>query len=168
MDSIKLIGCIGLLFAGLCGKAADNKEGIELYQSGMYDVSKIYFLKNLETIVPEQKMEAYYYLGENYVMLGQIDSARIYYEKGMEIQPEYPYNRIGIVMLKLKEAEEEAEDIFKEVLKTKGYKKDVRLQVALAGLIIMPVIGKKRWNIYNKLRSMMLKADYPIYWREIF
>ena len=132
MDSIKLIGCIGLLFAGLCGKAADNKEGIELYQSGMYDVSKIYFLKNLETIVPEQKMEAYYYLGENYVMLGQIDSARIYYEKGMEIQPEYPYNRIGIGMLKLKEAEEEAEDIFKEVLKTKGYKKDVRLQVALA------------------------------------
>ena len=29
MDSIKLIGCIGLLFAGLCGKAADNKEGID-------------------------------------------------------------------------------------------------------------------------------------------
>ncbi|WP_294140998.1 tetratricopeptide repeat protein [uncultured Sanguibacteroides sp.] len=161
MNSIKLIGCISLLFAGVWVKAAGNKEGIDLYQSGMYDVSKMYFLKNLEVVAPEQKMEAYYYLGENYVALGQPDSARIYYEKGIEVQPEYPYNYIGIGKLTLKKDAKKAEDIFEEALKIKGYKKNVRLRLALAQAYFYTGDREKAMEYIQQAKEYDSKSGLP-------
>ena len=65
-------------------KAADNRVGIDFYESGMMGSAKIFFLNNLPALTdPSARAEAYYYLGECYLTLGQRDSARFYYDKGV-------------------------------------------------------------------------------------
>ena len=101
-------------------KAADNRVGIDFYESGMMGSAKIFFLNNLPALTdPSARAEAYYYLGECYLTLGQRDSARFYYDKGVAVQPDYPYNRIGQGGLKLKNDPSGAESLFKEALGTK-------------------------------------------------
>lgn len=108
---------------------ADNKTGINLYGSGLYGASKLFFLKQVN-LAPDA--EACYYLGESYSMLGQADSALIYYQKGLGISPDYPYNLVGLGKLKVKSAPEEALALFDQATALKGYKKNADLQVAIA------------------------------------
>jgi tetratricopeptide (TPR) repeat protein len=121
-----------LLVAGFASMA-DNTTGINFFDSGMYNASRVYFLKKLNTIsTPAEKAEAYYYLGESYLMLNKQDSARFYFEKGRETLPSDPYNQIGLGGFVLKEDVKKAEAIFKEILSGRLYKKDVNVHVAIA------------------------------------
>lgn len=114
-------------------KAADNRVGIDLYESGMIGAAKVFFLNNLPVLTDNDgQAEACYYLGECYLMLEQRDSARFYYDKGVALQPEYPYNRVGQATLKIKNDPTGAEALLKDAVGTKGYKKDATLQVAIA------------------------------------
>lgn len=130
MKIVKMTAC--LLVAGFAS-VADNTTGINFFESGMYNASKVYFLKKLNSIpTPEEKAEAYYYLGESYLMLGKQDSARFCFEKGREVLPSDPYNQIALGGFLLKEDVKKAEAIFKEVLSGRLYKKDANVHVAVA------------------------------------
>lgn len=113
-------------------KATENKVGIDLYESGMIGAAKAFFLDNLkqqrEGIL---QAETCYYLGECYWVSGFRDSAEMYYRKGIEFMPDYSYNRIGLVGLKLgKDAD--GEELFKEAFTNKKDKKDAGVQLAIA------------------------------------
>ncbi|MDR0728856.1 MAG: hypothetical protein LBF19_01860 [Prevotellaceae bacterium] len=135
MRILKTISCAGLALASIAGHAGDN-TGVDLYESGMFNVSKIYFLKQLNiSATPEAKAEACYYLGENYLQLNHPDSAVYYYQLGVELLPSYPFNQIGLQKLALKnltgkDALKKAEAAFKEIIKTD--KKNIRLPLAVA------------------------------------
>ena len=129
----KLIICgLFCLLAATSVKAADNKVGINLYESGMIGAAKVFFLDNLKQ---QQEgvlqAETCYYLGECYLVLGLRDSAGIYYQKGIEFMPDYSYNRIGLVGLKLGK-DVNGEELFKEVFTSKKDKKDAGVQLAIA------------------------------------
>ena len=129
----KLIICgLFCLLAATSVKAADNKVGIDLYESGMIGAAKAFFLDNLKQ---QQEgvlqAETCYYLGECYLVLGLRDSAGIYYQKGIEFMPDYSYNRIGLVGLKLGK-DVNGEELFKEVFTSKKDKKDAGVQLAIA------------------------------------
>ena len=113
-------------------KATENKVGIDLYESGMIGAAKAFFLDNLkqqrEGIL---QAETCYYLGECYWVSGFRDSAEIYYRKGIEFMPDYSYNRIGLVGLKLGK-DVDGEELFKETFTNKKDKKDAGVQLAIA------------------------------------
>ena len=131
MNTLKIVGCASLLFASIVSMA-DNKTGIYLYESGMYSASKAYFLKNINTLPQEDQAEAYYYLGESYMMLERTDSAKFYFQKGVAIAPEYPYNQIGLATFMLKTNAKEVEGTFKGLLSAKENKKDANIRLAIA------------------------------------
>ncbi|MDR1681585.1 MAG: tetratricopeptide repeat protein [Prevotellaceae bacterium] len=164
MKILKTISCAGLLLASVAGRAGDN-TGIDLYESGMYNVSKIYFLKQLNTAAtPEAKAEACFYLGENYLQLNQPDSAAYYYRQGVELLPSYPFNQIGIQKLALKnmtgkEALKKAEAAFKEIIKTD--KKNIRLPLAVARAYVYAGNTAKAADFIKDAKKVDGKSGLP-------
>ncbi|MDR3351266.1 MAG: hypothetical protein LBN98_06485 [Prevotellaceae bacterium] len=142
MNAVKITICACLFGAGFLTAKADNTIGINLYESGMYSSSKIYFLKQLNAASsPDEKAEACYYLGKSYLKLERPDSAAYYFSLGSEISATYPFNNIGTSMLALAElAKQDAivnkveqkaiETAFKEAIKAD--KKNIRLPLAVA------------------------------------
>ncbi|MDR3133467.1 MAG: hypothetical protein LBU42_05525 [Prevotellaceae bacterium] len=141
MNVLKITSCICLLGAGFLTSKADNTTGINLYESGMYSSSKVYFLKQLNAVSsPEEKAEACYYLGKSYLKLSQPDSAFYYFSLGVEASATDPFNKIGSSMLVLEEFSRKGE-LTKEMQKTietafkdaiKADKKNIRLPLAVA------------------------------------
>ena len=149
-----------LLSAGV--KAADNRVGIDLYESGMTGAAKMFFLSNFSALTDKsEQAEACYYLGECYLTLGQRDSARFYYDKGVVVQPGYPYNRIGQGGLTLKDDPSGAESLFKEALGTKGYKKDATLQVAIARAYLHAGDVAKTTEYLNRAKELNDQSGLP-------
>jgi tetratricopeptide (TPR) repeat protein len=121
---------------------ADNRTGINLYESGMYSAAKVFFLKqyNNGNTSPEEKAETCYYLGETYLKLNQPDSALFYYNKGLETLPADPFNKIGTSKLNLKELSSKGTltkemakitgEAFNEAIKTD--KKNIKILLAVA------------------------------------
>ncbi|MDR2804769.1 MAG: hypothetical protein LBB85_03880, partial [Dysgonamonadaceae bacterium] len=141
MNVLKITSCVCLLGAGFLTGKADNVTGINLYESGMYSSSKVYFLKQLNAAAsPDEKAEACYYLGKSYLKLNLPDSAAYYFSLGTTTSATYPFNTIGTSMLALdelakkgggnKEEQKAIETAFKEAIKAD--KKNVRLPLAVA------------------------------------
>lgn len=143
-------------------KAADNRVGIDLYESGMIGAAKVFFLNNLPVLTDNDgQAEACYYLGECYLMLEQRDSARFYYDKGVALQPEYPYNRVGQATLKIKDDPTGAEALLKDAVGTKGYKKDATLQVAIARAYLHEKDVAKAMEHVNRAKELDGKSGLP-------
>lgn len=154
----------GLLFLlmSVGMRAADNKTGINLYESGMCGAAKVFFLTNLKTLQdPNIQAEAYYYLGECYSIMGPMDSARVCYEKGIVLQPENPYNQVGLGKLKLKSDANGAEVLLKEALGAKGFKKDVGLQLAVARAYLFAGDRTKAMEYVNRAKEYDAKSGRP-------
>jgi tetratricopeptide (TPR) repeat protein len=121
---------------------ADNRTGVNFYESGMYRTAKVFFLKqwNNANTSPEEKAETCYYLGETYLKLNKPDSAKFYYDKGLEAWPADPFNKIGTSKLTLKEVSSKGaltkeqkktiEESFHSAIKTD--KKNIRIILAVA------------------------------------
>lgn len=132
-----VIPMLFLLTMVLSIKATENKTGINLYRSGLYGPAKVFFLKQEKALTdPAQKTEACYYLGNSYLMLGMPDSAAVYYQKGVEIAPEYPYNYIGQGKLQMKVNQTAGKALLEQAESMKGYKKDAAVlsEIAVAYL----------------------------------
>ncbi|MDR2806393.1 MAG: hypothetical protein LBB85_12310, partial [Dysgonamonadaceae bacterium] len=140
MKTLKIISCACFVLASwTC--MADNRTGINLYESGMYRTAKVFFLKQWNNAAsPEEKAETCYYLGETYLKLNKPDSASFYYNKGLEALPTDPFNKIGTTKLTLKEFSSKG-TLTKETKKTiddsfsnaiKINKKDIRIILAVA------------------------------------
>ena len=154
----------GLFFSllSVSVKAADNRVGIALYESGMTGAAKVFFLDNLPTLTDNVgQAEACYYLGECYLTLGQRDSAGFYYDKGVGLQPDYPYNRVGQASLKLNDDPSGAEALLKDALGTKGYKKDATLQIAIARAYLHAGDAAKAMEHVNKAKELDDKSGLP-------
>jgi tetratricopeptide (TPR) repeat protein len=163
MRIIKTISCAGLMLASLVS-LADN-TGVRLFESGMYEVAKIYFLKQLQTSsTPEEQAEACFYLGETCLQFNQPDSAKLYYQKGAELLPTYPFNQIGLEKLALKGITEKnalkaADASFKEIIKVN--KKDIRLPLAVAQAYIYAGNTEKTNSYIKDAKKVDNKSGLP-------
>jgi tetratricopeptide (TPR) repeat protein len=130
-ETKKLLGLAGvLLIFSASAFAGNNEKGIEYYRAELYGAAKTFFLQQTNQ-TPTEQAENYYYLGQTYYKLEQVDSAKYLYNKAIETDPEYPFGYVGVGSLELKKGNlKQAEDLFK---KAAGYaKKDPSVHTTIA------------------------------------
>ena len=115
--------------------AGSNEKGIEYYRADLYGAAKIFFLQQTNQS-PSEQAENYYYLGQTYYQLNQEDSASYYYQKAIELFPEYPFGYIGEGMLQLKKGNAKgADELFKKA--NSFAKKDPSVQTTIAEVYVL-------------------------------
>ena len=120
--------CISGIFA------SSNEKGIDLYRAELYDAAKIFFLQQTNQSRVEQA-ENYYYLGQTYYRLQQNDSAAYFYNKAIEVDPEYSFGYIGQGMMALTSNDAKGADaLFKKAIGLA--KKDPSVQTSIAEVYI--------------------------------
>ena len=102
-----------LLVSAANSFAGSNEKGIEYYRAGLYGAAKIYFMQQQNLSATEQA-EAWYYLGQTHYKQNQPDSARYFYQKAVEVDPEYPFGYVGLGELEVKSNPKSADDLFKK------------------------------------------------------
>ena len=95
--------------------ASSNERGIDLYRAELYDAAKLFFL-NQKNQSDQQQAENYYYLGQTYYELQQLDSAAYFYDKAVQTSPGYPLGYIGQGKLILAKDAKAADALFKKAV----------------------------------------------------
>ena len=78
--------------------AQDIKTGIKLLREQKYNKAKLLFSSMLDS---KNKSGAYFYLGQIYFVEKKIDSAKVYFEKGISSDANEPLNYAGLVKCNL-------------------------------------------------------------------
>jgi tetratricopeptide (TPR) repeat protein len=150
LPSVILLVSAANVFAGI------NEKGIEYYRAGLYGAAKIFFTQQKNLSATEQA-ENYYYLGQTYSNLNQLDSAQYFYTKAVEADPEYPFGYVGLGRLKLKDDQKAAEDLFK---KSFGLaKKNASVPVEVAEVYV--IAGNKAKADEALERARKINKKYP-------
>ena len=115
--------------AALVVNAQGYKDGIDFYKIGKLDDAQELLERNLNSA--SNKAEAYYYLGQIALKKNDKATAKSNYEKGVQANPNYPYNYVGQGAVALENGNlKEAENLFK--MAEKFSKKDPKLAIAIA------------------------------------
>jgi tetratricopeptide (TPR) repeat protein len=136
--------------------AGSNEKGIEYYRAGLYGAAKIYFTQQ-QNLSPAEQAEAFYYLGQTCYKQNQLDSARYFYQKAVEIAPEYPFGYVGLGELEVKNNPKNAEDLFKKAFGLA--KKDASIPTEVAGIYIAEGDRAKAEEALERARKVNKK--YP-------
>jgi len=114
--------------------AGSNEKGIDYYRAELYGAAKIFFLSQTNQS-PAEQAENFYYLGQTYYQLNQEDSASYYYQKAIDVFPEYPFGYIGAGKMELKKGNAKAaDDLFKKA--NSFAKKDPSVQTTIAEVYV--------------------------------
>lgn len=118
--------------ATLCGTSAmaqDFTKGLLYFNDGNFVLAKKYLLKDLNGA---NKDQAYYLLGKNYLNQGYKDSAAIYYQKGLQVNPENAFAYVGLGEIALSNGDtKSAEANFKKAKSISSEKKNPALWMAI-------------------------------------
>ncbi|MDE7421734.1 MAG: tetratricopeptide repeat protein [Muribaculaceae bacterium] len=114
----------------MSASAQTHMEGAEYYKADQLDNAKELLLRNLNNSGTDKAI-ANYYLGLIAIDENKLDEAKKYFEAGVQANPNYGYNYIGLGGLALKNGDKKAaEDQFK---KGEGLiKKDAAAEIAIA------------------------------------
>ena len=117
---------LALLVGVVTFVSAGNKMATDYYEAGDYATAKTHFLAgNVDA------MDSYY-LGQIYFKQNKMDSAKYYFEKGLQIDPANSYNTVGLATVKMATDLKGADNMLKAVSKLKQYKKDAGIFTAIA------------------------------------
>ena len=121
--------------AALVVNAQGYKDGIDFYKIGKLDDAQELLERNLDK-AETNKAEAYYYLGQVALKKGDTGTAKSYYDKGVQANPNLALNYVGQGAVALKNGNaKEAENLFKQAEKLA--KKDSKLAIAIANAYYM-------------------------------
>jgi tetratricopeptide (TPR) repeat protein len=151
-----LLAAVILLVSAANVFAGNNEKGIEYYRAGLYGAAKIYFTQQKNLPATEQA-ENYYYLGQTYSKLNQLDSARYFYQKTVETDAEYPFGYVGLGKLELKSNPKAAEDLFKKAFGLA--KKDASVPAEVAEMYV--AAGNKLKADEALERARKINKKYP-------
>ena len=128
-------------------------DGIEYYRADQYANARTILERTLDD-ADTDKAVSYYYLGQLAIKYRQLDKAREYFNKGIEVNPNYPYNYVGLAALDLNNNDKKAaENNIKSAKKLA--KKDAQLLVDIARVYYD--VDK---NVYRKDIDKTLKEAY--------
>ena len=103
--------------AALVVNAQGYKDGIDFYKIGKLDDAQELLERNLDK-VETNKAEAYYYLGQVALKKGDTGTAKSYYDKGVQANPNFALNYVGQGAVAIKNGNaKEAENLFKQAEK---------------------------------------------------
>ena len=120
------------LAAGLLAQAQTQgyKDGIEYYNAGQYDNARTILERTLNDASTDKAL-ANYYLGQVALNKGDKAAAKSYFDKGMSIDADEPYNYVGLGALDLLNGNAQgAADYFKKA-RSLG-KKDAGVTTSIA------------------------------------
>ena len=121
--------------AALVVNAQGYKDGIDFYKIGKLDDAQELLERNLDK-AETNKAEAYYYLGQVALKKGDTGTAKSYYDKGVQANPNFALNYVGQGAVALKNGNaKEAENLFKQAEKLA--KKEPKLAIAIANAYYM-------------------------------
>lgn len=121
--------------AALVVNAQGYKDGIDFYKIGKLDDAQELLERNLDK-AETNKAEAYYYLGQVALKKGDTGTAKSYYDKGVQANPNFALNYVGQGAVALKNGNaKEAENLFKQAEKLA--KKNPKLAIAIANAYYM-------------------------------
>ena len=121
--------------AALVVNTQGYKDGIDFYKIGKLDDAQELLERNLDK-AETNKAEAYYYLGQVALKKGDTGTAKSYYDKGVQANPNFALNYVGQGAVALKNGNaKEAENLFKQAEKLA--KKDPKLAIAIANAYYM-------------------------------
>jgi len=148
---------MSLLVAGaLSASAQGYKDGVEYFKADQFENAKELLERNLNDASTD-KSEAYYYLGAIAVKNKDYAAAKSNFEKGIQENPQNPYNKVGLGELELINGNTKAaEQLFDEAKKMK--KKDAGVMVAI-GRAYFNADPVKYAKEINKYDEQAMKAD---------
>jgi len=128
----KLILPVLLLAASTFSALANNSKAIEYFKFGLNNAAQKMLLEELNsgTQTPQEKAEAYFYLGEIAFAEQNKAAAAENYKKGENADGGYIFNKIGQIKLLLASNAAQAEKDLANILKNN--KKNMEVQVAVA------------------------------------
>ena len=122
-----------LLFGGFSLVALAQggyQDGVDYYNADRFEKAKVILEKTLNDPATK-KAVSYFYLGELALREGNVAEAKANFDKGVEADPAYGYNLVGLGEIELKNGNKsEAEKYFKNALAAD--KKDAALMAAVA------------------------------------
>lgn len=127
---LRTLFAASLAALAMSASAQTHSEGAEYYKADQLDNAKELLLRNLNNSGTDKAI-ANYYLGLIAIDENKLDEAQKYFEAGVQANPNYGYNYIGLGGLALKKGDKKAaEDQFK---KGEGLiKKDAAAEIAIA------------------------------------
>lgn len=130
-------------------------DGIDYYRADQYGNARTIFERTLND-ADTDKAVSYYYLGQLAIMDGELDKALEYFNKGIEVNPNYAYNYVGLALLDLKKGDKKsAENYIKQAKKLD--KKNAALYVEIARAYY-----DTNKDLYQKDIQKSLKESYKI------
>lgn len=126
----KTLLAVAFATAAIGVSAQTHKEGVEYYKADQLENAKELLLRNLNNPGTDKSISNYY-LGLISVAENKLDEAKKYFNTGVEANPDFAYNYIGLGAVALKNGNEnEAKEQFK--LGEKKVKKDPAAEIAIA------------------------------------
>ncbi|MBD5356594.1 MAG: tetratricopeptide repeat protein [Bacteroides sp.] len=151
--------------AAFCSMAQTHVEGEEYYKADQLSNAKELLLRNMNNAGTD-KAVANYYLGLIAMHDGNNAEGEKYFSQGVQANPDYPFNYVGLGYIALKKGDKKAaEEQFK--LAEKFGKKDPSLQIAIARAYhnVDPVAHEKdiEKKITNARKWNMQEADIYLF-----
>lgn len=137
------------------------KDGIEYYEAGQFGNAKTILSRTLNDAQTDKAL-ANYYLGMTELSLKDINAAKSYFQQGLKINPQDPFNMVGMGAIALQNGNaEEAKALFKDAQKLA--KKNSALTVAIARSYYMadPVKYAKEIQDFLKKAHKDSKNEEP-------
>lgn len=154
--TMKIKFLLALFMSCALGASAQGYlDGIDYYQADQYSNAKTILERTIND-ADTDKAVAYYYLGQLAIKYQELDKAVEYFNKGIEANPNYAYNYVGLAAVDLKKGnKKEAENNIKQAKKLG--KKDAKLLVDVARAFY-----DADKNKYQKDINKVMKESYKI------
>jgi len=152
---------ISSIFVNLTSLVANTGQGKAYYNAGFPQVAKPILVEEINAD-PSSTAENSYYLGNIYFGENKIDSATIFFNKGLAANPLNALNSVGLSMLKMKTNLPEAEIEIQNLLKQKPNKKNIDVFLAIGKAYLANNLIEQA-NEYQK-KAQKLNSKYaPVY-----
>lgn len=136
--------------------AQTHVEGIEYYKADQFNNAEELLKRNYNNAGTDQALSDYY-LGQIAFLRGNTSEAKSYFDKGIQTDPNNPYNYIGLGYMALKSGDlKTAEKYFKDAESKDKKNQSVQIEIARAYFDVDPVKYKDK---YEKRISNAIKND---------
>ena len=146
-----------LFIGNISVSAAKESQGISYYKAGFPLVAKPLLINELTAEV-STKAETCFYLGHIYFSENKIDSAEIYFKKGMVVGDDNVLSTIGLAMLKIKKNQKDADLEIQNVLKLRSARKNQDFIIAAANAYL--VNGQIDQAVIYQDKAKDIKSKY--------
>lgn len=138
------------LFAGALTVSAQQgyKDGIEYFRADQPEEAEMILTRTLNDAATV-KTESLYYLGQIALQKGDVAQAKTYFDQGIQANPQYPNNYVGLGAVALKNGDKSAaENSFKEAMNLDKKNPVLMVEIARTFYNVDPVLYAKQISKY--------------------